>query len=152
MTDEVQERLEQGMYGTPKIKPDELKKYMGTYRERVFLTMTIEEMKNDAYTLALEKELDNEEETVSLNLNGEMDTDLQTKYIKLAKQYDITFTLVNNDVKNTPDSLGLVLYGKEAVNVSVVDVAEKYPNAVEELLPKKEEPEKKESFWKKIFR
>ena len=32
---EIDQRIQNGIYGTPKIKPDEQRHYMGTFRERV---------------------------------------------------------------------------------------------------------------------
>ena len=43
--DELKKHLDSGRYGAPKVNPDEQKKYMGTFRERCYVTMTIEQMK-----------------------------------------------------------------------------------------------------------
>ena len=45
MSDELEKRLDTGMYGTPRVNPDEQRKYLGTFRERCYLSMTVTEMK-----------------------------------------------------------------------------------------------------------
>ena len=42
----MEQHLQTAMYGTPKINPDEQRKYLGTFRERVSLAMTIAEVTN----------------------------------------------------------------------------------------------------------
>nr|WP_290032754.1 DUF1694 domain-containing protein [Ligilactobacillus cholophilus] len=49
MTDQLQEHLNKGMYGTPQLKPDEQRKYLGTFRERVDLTMTFAQLNSGKY-------------------------------------------------------------------------------------------------------
>ena len=58
MTDELQEHLNKGMYGTPKLKPDEQRKYLGTFRERVDLTVTFAQLNSEKYYPAIQKELE----------------------------------------------------------------------------------------------
>jgi uncharacterized protein YueI len=38
----LQQRLDKGMYGTPLVNPEEQHKYMGTFRERCRLSMTLD--------------------------------------------------------------------------------------------------------------
>ena len=37
--DDLNDRLTESLYGTPQVKPDEQRKYLGTFRERVALTL-----------------------------------------------------------------------------------------------------------------
>lgn len=46
MSDELQNHMNKGMYGTPQINPDERRKYLGTFRERVDVVITFEELNN----------------------------------------------------------------------------------------------------------
>ena len=71
---------------------------------------------------------------------------LTCTYIKLLNQHGANFKIVNNFVENNPDSLGLLLAEKHAVDEPVIDVTEKYPQATET----KEEPTAK-SFWQNYF-
>ena len=134
--DDLQQRLDKGMYGTPLVNPEEQHKYMGTFRERCRLSMTVAEMKDAQNQKHLLEELAKHPE-VTVLLNGEISSDLQS-----------TFKIVNNFVENNPDSLGLLLAEKHAVDEPVIDVTEKYPQATE---TPKEEPTAKKGFWQKLF-
>lgn len=145
--DDLQKHLDNAMYGTPLLKPEEQRKYMGTFRERCYLTMTIAQMKNTADKANFLKELTQHPDAKVL-LNGAMASDLQSRYIKLINERNIKFTVVNDFVENTPESFGLVLTAKEAVNEETIDIEEKYPNQTD--TPIKTE-ESKKGFWHKLF-
>lgn len=142
--DELQKHLDASRYGTPKLNPDEQKKYMGTFRERCFTTMTIAQMKIERDKKNFLKELAAHPEGTVL-LNGKMDISLQTAYIKLINAHGGRFTVVNEAQSNEPDALGLVLATDHAVDVAEVDIEKKYPDTPEQ------KPTEKESFWKSLF-
>ncbi|KAF1300892.1 MULTISPECIES: YueI family protein [Enterococcus] len=145
--DQLQQHLDKGRYGAPLVKPEEQHKYMGTFRERCYLSMTIAEMKKKTNQEKLVLELDKHQD-VTILLNGQLPATLQGEYIQLATKHQAKFTIVN-DVDNKPDSFGLLLTAKEAVNEPEIDVEKKYPEEpVKETEP--EDPDK-ESFWKKLF-
>lgn len=143
--DEVQKRLDTGMGGVPLLKPEEQHKYLGTFRERCCLAMTIQQMKSRHNQQALLAEF-KKHSNVALLLNGAISEELQEEYIRLATENNMRFTIINDHVKNDPDSFGAILAGKEALNEAVIDVEEKYPVPAE--TPEKEE---KEGFWGKLF-
>lgn len=142
--DEIQKHLDNAIYGAPLVKPDEQKKYMGTFRERCYLTMTIAQMKEPLNKENLLKELVKYPEAFVL-LNGAMDMHLQSSYIKLLTEHQTTFTVVNDFVENSLDSYGLILATKHAVNEKQLSITEKYP----QKRPTKK-PVKK-GFWKNLF-
>jgi len=145
--DDLQKHLDNAMYGTPLLKPDEQRKYMGTFRERCYLTMTIEQMKKTEDKANFLKELAQHPDATVL-LNGAMAIDLQSAYIKLINERQTKFTVVNDFVENTPNALGLVLTATEAVNEEIIDIEQKYPKQTSEL-SKTEQPKK--GFWHKLF-
>ncbi|GGC91789.1 YueI family protein [Enterococcus wangshanyuanii] len=144
--DDLQKHLDNAMYGTPQLKPEEQRKYMGTFRERCYLTMTIAQMKDSINKEHFLNEAQHHPEAFVL-LNGAMDIALQSSYIKSINERNIPFTVVNDSVTNTPDSLGLILAAKEAVNVETIDIAQKYPkeNTSDEKSPVKK------GFWHNLF-
>ena len=77
MTDELQEHLNKGMYGTPKLKPDEQRKYLGTFRERVDLTVTFAQLNSEKYYPAIQQELEEhpESRTVHRSRSGSCPSD-----------------------------------------------------------------------------
>lgn len=147
MADELQKHLDKGMYGTPLVKPDEQRQYMGTFRERCYLSMTIAEMRKAENKTHLVQELKQHDHATIL-LNGAMPESLQAEYIQLATKNQAQFTVVNDFVKSDPDSFGLLLTAKEAVDVPEIDIEKKYPP---NEAPKTEESTKKPGFFGKLF-
>lgn len=146
MSDELQQHLDKGIYGTPLVNPDEQHHYLGTFRERVYITMTVLQMKNATLRESLKKAIQEHPDATML-LNGAVDQSVQSLYIKMASELNIHFTVVNDHVSNTDDAMGLVLTAKEAVNEQTVDIAEKYtiPAAQPQTAPKKA------GFWDRLF-
>lgn len=145
--DDVQKHLDNAMHGTPLLNPAEQQKYMGTFRERCYLTMTIAQMKNAENQANFLKELTMHPDAVVL-LNGTLEIAIQSSYIKLINEKQMKFTIVNDFVTNTSDALGLVLTAKEAVNEDLIAIDQKYPQqAIAET--KLEQPKK--NFWHKLF-
>lgn len=145
--DDLQQRLDKGMYGTPLVNPEEQHKYMGTFRERCRLSMTVAEMKDAQNQKHLLEELAKHPE-VTVLLNGEISSDLQSTYIKLLNQHGATFKIVNNFVENNPDSLGLLLAEKHAVDEPVIDVTE---NILKQQKRQKKSQQLKKAFGKNYF-
>lgn len=144
--DDLQKHLDNAMYGTPKLRPEEQRKYMGTFRERCYLTMTITQMKDPINKEHFLNEAEQHPDT-SVLLNGAMDIALQSSYIKSINERNIPFTVVNDSVTNTPDSLGLILAAKEAVNVETIDITKKYPKET----ASDEKSSAKKGFWHNLF-
>lgn len=144
--DELQQHLDKGIYGKPQVNPDEQKKYLGTFRERCYLSMNIKEMRDPIYSIALKSEIE-KEPNAKLLINGAMPETLQQKYIAFASTNKIDFTIVSTATAESDDKIGLLLVADHAVDEPVIDVAEKYPD-----LEKKEMPEsKKKSFFERLF-
>lgn len=146
MADELQKHLDKGLYGAPLLNPEEQRKYMGTFRERCYLSMTLTQMKDKANKEALQKELAANPDAQVL-MNGKLPESLQTDYIQLLTKAGAKFTIVNDFVSSAPDGLGLLVVAKEAVNEPVIDVAKKYP-ATSNKIP---EPPKRPGFFEKLF-
>jgi uncharacterized protein YueI len=147
MADELEKRLDTGMYGTPRINPDEQRKYLGTFRERCYLNMTVAEMKKKDNQDTLISALPHFQQQLVL-LNGKLPESIQTTYIALLTKQQMDFRVVSDAQDAAPDSIGLLVTAKEAVNETVIDIEQKYPSAPVE--PKTEEKHKT-SFWHNIF-
>lgn len=145
--DELQQHLDKGRYGSPRINPDEQRKYLGTFRERCFVSMTVREMdcKKDRENLIEEIKKHPEGK---LLINGEVNEKLQKEFIALASKNATDFTIVNDATVESEDSIGVLLVTDHAVNEEIIDIEEKYPsNATEETA----EPKKKKSFFSRLF-
>lgn len=126
---ELEQRLQNGIYGTPKIKPDEQRRYMGTFRERVRLTVSIAEIKQQDWTGAVRQELSAHPDCL-LIINGNIDDNLTHPYLTLANSMNVSFTFkTGQDIKTNDDALALVLTDDKPVYEHPVDVAQKYPQA-----------------------
>ncbi|MGK0552144.1 YueI family protein [Enterococcus faecalis] len=145
--DDLQQHLDKGMYGTPLINPEEQHKYMGTFRERCYLTMTVAEMKNAQHHQHLLTELTKHPDAFVL-LNGSISSELQGTYVKLLNDQATKFTIVNNFVENAPDAFGLIVAAKEAVDEPVIDIDQKYPQLAK---TQSEVPKPKKNFWQRLF-
>lgn len=145
--DDVKSHLDKGLYGTPLVNPEEQHKYLGTFRERCYLSMTVAEMSDPKNKENFLKEL-NKHTDVSIRLNGALPLSIQNQYIQLATKNNVRFTVINDFVSAEPDSFGLLLTANEAVNEPVIDVEKKYPA---EEAKKDEEKPKKKSFWDRLF-
>ncbi|MGM0123021.1 hypothetical protein IGI37_000387 [Enterococcus sp. AZ194] len=147
--DQLQSHLDRGRYGSPLVNPDEQHQYMGTFRERCLLSMTVAEMKKRENQTRFVQEL-KKYPGMTVLLNGKLPDQLQTMYIQLATQNNMKFTVINDFVTNEPTSLGLLLTAKEAVNEAVIDIEEKYatPESTEAKEPTEED---KKGFWHKLF-
>lgn len=143
---DTQDYLSKGIYGNKKTNPDERNKYFGSLRERVYLSMTIEQLISNDYLESLKKEIQLHPNQ-QLLLNGQIDMNLLSPYIKLSQENDCSFRIVSDEgAQRSP--LGLIYVSTTAVNEKVIDAAIKYPQSAP---PKEEYKEKKDSFFKKFF-
>jgi uncharacterized protein YueI len=141
---DTQDYLSKGIYGNKKTNPDERNKYFGSLRERVYLSMTIEQLISNDYLESLKKEIQLHPNQ-QLLLNGQVDMNLLSPYIKLSQENDCSFRIVSDEgAQRSP--LGLIYVSTDAVNEKIVDVAVKYPQNT----PQKE-VEEKASLFKKLF-
>lgn len=142
----VQDYLNKGMYGSNQTNPDERRKYLGSLRERIYLTMTIEQVLSNNYIDALKKEIQLHPDNTLL-LNASIDMEYLSPYIQLSNSLKCPFRMISDD-NSEKSPIGLVYVAPAAVNVDVVDVSEKYPEP--EPDQEKKAPKKK-SFFKRFF-
>lgn len=150
---DVQDYLDKGMYGAPQIKPDELKKYLGTFRERVIFSMTYEEAKNTVHdNFCLERFDKYLNGTLSIDANSPLE--MQNHYMLLAKKKNINFKLVDSDVETlSPSDITVVFSVDFAINLENISVQQFIKEDRNDAISStsKEIP-KKESFFKRLFK
>ncbi|MGE8204437.1 YueI family protein [Heyndrickxia sp. NPDC080065] len=109
----IDDYLQKGMYGEKQVKPDEKRKFLGTFRERVIIALKNSQvMENKVYTEI--DQLLKANPCAKLLLNGELNYPSLSKYIQLAKRYGNPYSIVTNNDSNT--SIGLVLALDHAIN------------------------------------
>lgn len=146
----AQQRIDNAIYGTPKIKPDEQRKYLGTFRERVCLTISVAELHQQNWTGAVTKELERGIGKLVF-INGNLPDDEIHPYIKAAAQAGGQFTMKTDpQFKTNDDALAIVVAAKEAVYQSPVDVVKRYgePTTPDEDIPT---PPKHHGFLHNLF-
>ncbi|EOP55148.1 cytoplasmic protein [Bacillus cereus VD136] len=115
----VEDYLQEGIHGQKQNKPEERNMYLGTLRERVEIALTIGQvMQSNVYT-----EVANSMRTsqsLQLYVNGSISYPHLSKYIKLANDKNVPFTIVQNKGTQTP--IGLVLAHNTAVDKEQVYV------------------------------
>jgi uncharacterized protein YueI len=145
-SDNMQNHLNKGMYGANQTKPDERQQYLGSLRERVYLSITIEQLTSADYSDAVKKEVKKHPKNTLL-FNGSVDIKALDPYIKLSNQLNCSFRIVT-DEDAEKSNIGLIYVAPQAVNTEIIDVAEKYPQS--DKTSEKKVPEKK-SFFKRFF-
>ena len=147
MTDLSKQLLEKA-HGGPKLNPDEQRRYLGTFEERVLGYADVE----TANSLQLQKgfltileHFQEKTETLFVKISPTIEFDKQVFYLKQAKESNCQATIVSDDHITSP--YGLVVHTNEPVQVDEKDLRLAFSNLWEE---KKAEAPKK-SIWKKWF-
>src|SRR5699024_2539030 len=120
--------------------------YLGTFRERIYLRMTLAQMKDSKQQKKLSQHLKDYPEGLIL-LNGNLSDSLQDTYIQLIVKAKLKFTVVDTDLKQADDS-GLLIISNSAVNEETIDITEKFKTEKIEKQPTKKT---KKGFWGKLF-
>lgn len=145
--DELQQHLDKGRFGAARVNPDEQRKYLGTFRERCFASMTIREMRNQQDREHLISEIQKYPEG-KLLINGAVDGNLQNSFIALASKNSVDFTIVNDATVDSEDSIGVLLVTDHAVNQEIIDIEEKYSSQNDDETV---ESKPKKSFFGRFF-
>ncbi len=144
---DMEDFLNEGLYGPRQTKPDERRKFLGTLRERIILALTKGQVIKKAGLKDLEKFMQEHPEAALL-LNGNMDGNYFSAYRKLAGKQNIPFTIVTNQDADT--DIGLIFaYKTKAIDKEDIYLKEERNDE------KGNEKEKKNegigSFFKKWF-
>lgn len=147
MTDLSKQLLEKA-HGGPKLNPDEQRRYLGTFEERVLGYADVE----IANSLQLQKgfldileHFQEKTETLFVKISPTIEFDKQVFYLKEAKKTNSQATIVSEDHASSP--LGLIIHSNEPVQVDEKNLRLAFPSFWE---VKQDEPVKK-SIWKKWF-
>lgn len=123
------DRIQTAMHGTPKLHPDEQRKYLGTFRERVDVAVTVYQLKRAHYVDEMTQAFTTHPD-YKLYINGNLDQDFIGPYIKAASQANIQFTIKTDDIYRTgDDDYALVFTASTAINQDVIDVQQRYQPA-----------------------
>ncbi|MCP3028565.1 YueI family protein [Halobacillus sp. A5] len=97
---DVDDYLQEGIYGGRQTKPGERKQYLGTLRERIVLVLTKGQVMQEAGVEELKEKM-KEHKDAQLLLNGEVSYRFRKPYRNIADQYDIHHTTISNHETDT---------------------------------------------------
>ncbi|MCH4169858.1 MAG: YueI family protein [Lactobacillus sp.] len=115
---DVEDFIKTHMYGTPQLKPDEKRAFLGSFKERVALALTVAQIRNPK-TLAMVKGIMQRYPQYHLYLNAKLSQTYLTEYMGLAVQLNYQFTLITQEgmrVKNLDQDIS-----EEDVGLTIAD-------------------------------
>ena len=147
MTDLSKQLLEKA-HGGPKLNPDEQRRFLGTFEERVLgyadiNTANSPELEHGFFSIL--EGFQEKVEELFVKISPTIEFDKQVFYLKQAKESNCQATIVSDDHITSP--FGLVVHTNEPVQVDEKDLRIAFSRLWEE---KKAEAPKK-SIWKKWF-
>ncbi|MFB4164165.1 YueI family protein [Alteribacillus sp. JSM 102045] len=137
---DVNDYIEQGIYGPKETKPDEKRRFLGMYRERILLALTKEQVMEKGTYSEVEDVLQSHSDVVMV-VNGKLGYTALSPYTKIASKYGVHAKRVTN-MDNKTD-IGLVLAKDYAVDKESIFIETKKED-------QKTKTEKK-PWWKRIF-
>ena len=145
MSNNVDDYIQQGMYGHKETKRSERKKFLGTIRERIVIALTQEQVRERGIYIQVEEAI-NENKLAHLYLNGNIHYEVLSKYTKIASENDVLYTIVTNLESET--DIGLVLAYNYAIDKEEIYVEREIST------PKAEKRSKKglSGFFAKLFK
>ncbi|WP_125766601.1 YueI family protein [Lapidilactobacillus wuchangensis] len=145
---DVNNRLNNAMYGTPQTLPDQRRQFLGSLRERVLLELDIQDLNNPrAFDLFHQHLNEYRDPQQSALINGKVDHDLIGSFLKELAQQNFPFTLVNKpETPDEPTSTAILIVNEAAVNHETVNLLQLHPLTTSATTEKKKQPEKKGFF------
>lgn len=145
--DSLTSHLDNAMYGPPKLHPDEQRTYLGTFRERVSLLMSIEQVQQGQFQDAFKSEL-TAQPAYQVIFNGHAGMTALKPYLQIAGQLQRSFTIVQDDLYgDQPTDSGLVVISKTAIDVNPIKVEAKYNQTSKQTNVSEKDTD---SFWDKM--
>lgn len=146
MTDISKQILEKA-HGGLKLNPDEQRRFLGTFEERVLgyaeLATTNDDKFQKAFLTILET-FKKETEPLFVKISPQVEFDKQVFYLKHAKDSDCQATIVSEDHNSSP--FGLVIHSDVPVQTSEKDLRKAFSDLWQE-----KETKVPTSLWKKWF-
>ena len=146
MTDISKQILEKA-HGGLKLNPDEQRRFLGTFEERVLGYAEIATANEDKFQkafLTILETFKKETEPLFVKISPQVEFDKQVYYLKNAKDSDCQATIVSEDHNSSP--FGLVIHSDAPVQTSEKDLRKAFSDLWQE-----KEKKAPTSLWKKWF-
>lgn len=147
MTDVSKKILEKANGGL-KLNPDEQRRFLGTFEERVLGYADLETADDDKFQkgfLTILKTFKKETEPLFVKISPQVEFDKQVFYLKQAKEAECQATIVSEDHNSSP--FGLIIHSDAPVQTSEKDLKKVFSD----LWQEKEMKKAPTSLWKKWF-
>ena len=146
MTDVSKQILEKA-HGGLKLNPDEQRRFLGTFEERVLGYAILETANDDKFQevfLNILECLKKETEPLFVKISPQVEFEKQVYYLKQSKDTDCQATIVSEDHNSSP--FGLVIHSDAPVQTSEKDLRKAFSDLWQE-----KETKDPTSLWKKWF-
>ena len=147
MTDISKQILEKANGGL-KLNPDEQRRFLGTFEERVLGYAELATANDDKFQkgfLTILETFKKETEPLFVKISPQVVFDKQVYYLKQAKDADCQATIVSEDHNSSP--FGLIIHSDAPVQINEKDLKKAFPD----LWQEKEMKKTPTSLWKKWF-
>ena len=146
MTD-VSKKILEKAHGGLKLNPDEQRRFLGTFEERVLGYAELATANDDKFQkgfLTILETFKKETEPLFVKISPQVEFDKQVYYLKNAKDSDCQATIVSEDHNSSP--FGLVIHSDVPVQTSEKDLRKAFSDLWQE-----KETKAPTSLWKKWF-
>lgn len=146
MTDVSKQILEKA-HGGLKLNPDEQRRFLGTFEERVLGYANLETANDDKFQegfLNILECLKKKTEPLFVKISPQVEFEKQVYYLKQSKDTDCQATIVSEDHNSSP--FGLVIHSDAPVQTSEKDLRKAFSDLWQE-----KETKAPTSLWKKWF-
>ena len=146
MTDVSKQILEKANGGL-KLNPDEQRRFLGTFEERVLGYADLETANDDKFQkgyVSILVSLKKETEPLFVKISPRVVFEKQVYYLKQAKDADFQATIVSEDHNSSP--FGVIIHSDAPVQINEKDLKKAFPDLWQE-----KETKAPTSFWKKWF-
>ena len=146
MTDVSKQILEKA-HGGLKLNPDEQRRFLGTFEERVLGYAELATANDDKFQkafLTILETFKKETEPLFVKISPQVEFEKQVYYLKNAKDSDCQATIVSEDHNSSP--FGLVIHSDVPVQTSEKDLRKAFSDLWQE-----KEKKAPTSLWKKWF-
>ena len=147
MTDISKQILEKA-HGGLKLNPDEQRRFLGTFEERVLGYAELATANDDIFQkgfLTILETFKKETEPLFVKISPQVVFEKQVYYLKQAKDADCQATIVSEDHNSSP--FGLIIHSDAPVQINEKDLRK----AFSDLWQEKEMKKAPTSLWKKWF-
>lgn len=148
----LEKKLLQSAAGERRANPDEMRQFLGTYRERVLLTIDKGQANRPDIKEAFPKilaDLKKEYDVVKVKSCPNLSQTNQILYMKMTQDAGLSFTNVNENKGDHP--FDLLVHTDKAVNLADTAITSQYCQYLNQA-NSDEASAKKVSFWKRLFK